>query len=194
MTALIQMTITADCSLWSLPGKPLCVDCNPVAPGFLGSVHGPIRLIQQRVERDASSVQLSESNRDSNPDASGSRRSDLCIRHGCAESLRNTAGGIPFRFDEDGGELLSAGAAKDVRATQRIVDQMRHLLQNNVANGVAPGVVDRFEVVDVEHQQREGSLEPRCTLQFTRRGFNEAAAIEEPGQAICLGLKFRLPL
>jgi len=124
--------------------------------------------------------------------APGSGWNDLGIRHDGTESLRYIEGLCPVRFNDDCGKLLSAGAAKDVHAAQSFIHQARDDLQNKIASPVPPCVVDRFEVVDIDHQQRERTVETDCASQFALRQINEVAAIEEPGQVVCLGLKLRL--
>ena len=53
-------------------------------------------------------------------------------------------------------KLLAANPAQDVLRAQRLPNQRRYTLQNQVAQRVPPGVIHRFEVINVDHQQREG--------------------------------------
>ena len=57
-------------------------------------------------------------------------------------------------------------------------------LQHAVAGLVAEGVVQRLEVVDVEHHQRERKHLPRAAGQLAVQRLRQVAPVEEPRQRV----------
>ncbi len=55
---------------------------------------------------------------------------------------------------EDNGELVAADPREDARVAQPVAEQLCDGFQEVVAGGVAIRVVGRFEVIDIEAQQR----------------------------------------
>ena len=68
------------------------------------------------------------------------------------------------------------------------------MLDHLVAEGVAMGVVDGLEEVDVEQQQRQGLLSPdRLLHQLGEQGI-EGGAVEQAGELVGVGLQLETPL
>ena len=60
---------------------------------------------------------------------------------------------VGFRHHDD--EFLAAIAAGEIDIADRLADAQRELAQHIVAGIVAVAVVDRLEIIDVEHQHRD---------------------------------------
>ena len=60
---------------------------------------------------------------------------------------------VGFRHDDD--EFLAAVAAGEIDAADRLADAQRELAQHVVAGVVAVRVVDRLEIIDIDHQHRD---------------------------------------
>ena len=64
-------------------------------------------------------------------------------------------------------ELVAAGARQQIAGPQPRLRHQREMLQAGVARGMAVGVVDRLEVVEIDHQQRKrlaAAVRPRAFL------------------------------
>ncbi len=60
-------------------------------------------------------------------------------------------------------------------------------LQHLVAGGVAMGVVDALEVVDIGHQQQRRLAAARHAVDLTRQRQLETASIGQPGERVAAG-------
>ena len=78
-------------------------------------------------------------------------------RHRLAQALGDRRGAGGRDVGEDGEELLAADAAEQVAAAAVRRHARRHLLQHDVADGVAVAVVDRLEAVDVDHDEGDAA-------------------------------------
>ena len=82
-------------------------------------------------------------------------------------------------------ELVAAEAAEHVGRAQAGGERPRHLAQQVVAGGVAAGVVDGLEVVEVDHDQAErAAVVAEVVGQLGREALGEAAAVERAGQRV----------
>ena len=81
----------------------------------------------------------------------------------------------------DGGKLLAAEPGDDVVGTHAVAQHLREHLQDRVAHRVAKPIVDRLEVVEIEHHHRHG-LAAQRTLRGKRECmFGEGAAVHHAG-------------
>ena len=81
-------------------------------------------------------------------------------------------------------EFLAAVAAGEIDVADRLADAQREFAQHVVAGVVAVAVVDRLEVVDVEHQHRD-RLAARGRLLDQRRQMRfHVAAVEQAGERV----------
>ena len=92
------------------------------------------------------------------------------------------------RLEQDQRELLAAVAAGDVFPARVALEERAHRAQQRVAGGVAEGVVELLEVVDVDHDDAERHLPPPRPPQLAVQRLLHVAAVEEPGQGIADGL------
>ncbi len=95
-----------------------------------------------------------------------------------AQPLRHHGGHrhVGLRHDDD--ELFAAVPAREIDAADRSFDAQREIAQHVVAGIVAVGVVDRLEIIDVDHQRRQrlaargGLLDQRAEMTFHERRLN----------------------
>ena len=81
-------------------------------------------------------------------------------------------------------ELVAAGARQHVAGPQPRLRHQGEMLQAGVAGGVAVGVVDAFETVEIDHQQRErlaGALRARA---FLGQPLHQMAAVADAGEVV----------
>ena len=104
------------------------------------------------------------------------------------QTLRDGGHGIDVAILDQNGELVSAQAREDVGASQRRLQDRCRLPQKIVARGVAAGIVDDLELIDIQQHQnvlRAGLLEP---VERSLEPLLERAAIGEARQCIVRGL------
>ena len=82
------------------------------------------------------------------------------------------------------GQLLAAVAGGLVDLAGRLLEDPGHLAQHDVALLVAVGVVDRLEVVEVDHHQAELLPEALGALDLGLEDLVEPAAVEEAGELV----------
>ena len=92
-----------------------------------------------------------------------------------------------LRVGDDDGELVAAHAS-DVAIDADLVDQpLGHRTKHGVALGVAEGVVDRLEAVEVEKHDRAGDVAGGRVAQRFAEQLTDAAAIGEAGKDVDIG-------
>ena len=102
---------------------------------------------------------------------------------GLADAVGRRVGAVGVGLLGDD-ELVPAEPGHDVRTPDRRLEPPRRLDEHGVAGGVAVGVVDRLEVVEVDvgdHERRGGPLDPG---QGRAEQDVEEAAVGEPGQRV----------
>lgn len=98
----------------------------------------------------------------------------------CGELLR-------VRLRQDDQKLLPAPAAEDVVGADTVSDPVRDFAQNGVADIVSVGVVDRFEMVDIEHDDRKRGSGAGGQIVNVFQKFLAMTSVEDPGQFVGLG-------
>ena len=88
------------------------------------------------------------------------------------------------RLGHDHRELVAADAAGDVRRPDDVEDPVGGLGQHRVAGEMADPVVDRLEVVEVEHDEREGAAVAVGAGDLARERLVEVAAVVQPGESV----------
>src|SRR5439155_8932896 len=88
----------------------------------------------------------------------------------------------------DDRELLAAEPADHVLRAYDGAQSLGEETEQLVADGVAVDVVDVLEVVDVEHQHREGPVGAARLLQRLEEPLVEDAVVEEPRQRVGAGM------
>ncbi len=85
---------------------------------------------------------------------------------------------------QDQHEFLAAIAADHVARPQVGPDGLGDAAQDDVARGVAVGVVDGLEVVDVDEGDRQRALVASGALDLGEEGAQQGAPIDDAGQAV----------
>ena len=78
-------------------------------------------------------------------------------------------------------------ATRSLGAGGRVCRRARDLLQHLVAGGVPEGVVDLFEVVEVDQQQREHAVRRCRREQLARRVRSSCAPVGQAGERVVRG-------
>ena len=96
-------------------------------------------------------------------EASETARSELDdeVLDGCAQFLGHRTGSRQIGSAEQDDELLAPVAGHRVGLPDRRPQECAKGPEGGVAGRMAMGVVERLEVVDVEHDQPDGSALPR---------------------------------
>ena len=81
-------------------------------------------------------------------------------------------------------KLLAAVAAGNIYLAQTLAAALRQLHQGAVARQVPVGVVYIFEMVNIQHHQRQGGAITAGALHFAPPGFLEVAPVIQPGQRV----------
>ena len=69
------------------------------------------------------------------------------------DAARRDRSALGIGLGEDERELITADPEARIRGTDGGTDQQADLHQEVVANGVAAGIVDALELIDVEHHE-----------------------------------------
>ena len=113
------------------------------------------------------------------------------------------AGSEPFRDDrgllevgsgQNDGELLAAGAGREIDRADGVADDRREGPQHVVAELMPVAVVDRLEVVEVGDQERETASEPKQTAHLVLERLLEAPTVGELREVVGDGLERERPL
>ena len=125
------------------------------------------------------------------------RHADACrYRHGLAiehdraqgeplaHALGDRPGGVERGPGHQGEELLAADPAEAVDLAQDFAQQRRDVLQGLIAGGVAEPIVDRLEVVEIEHQHRERLAGAAAALDLSLQRLVDRAPVEQSGEAV----------
>ena len=101
-----------------------------------------------------------------------------------AQLLREDGAFLDVGLGEDQHELLAAVAADHVARPQVRAERLGDAAQHDVAGGVAVGVVDGLEVVDVDERDRQRALVAAGALDLGEQGGQQRAAVRDAGQAV----------
>ena len=120
------------------------------------------------------------------------RRHWVCEQKGCGKSLGNFAlhgvrRVLPRRAAfEHHHELVAANAGDGVATAQTRAQALTHLLQQRIAGRVTQSVVDLFEAVQIDEQQRYAAATAPRPAQSARQAITQQQAVEQTCQRIKL--------
>jgi hypothetical protein len=99
---------------------------------------------------------------------------------------------VSFRKNQD--EFFSAITSREITSAGFFAKNCRNFDKRGIPGVMSIGVVDIFEVVDVQEQNRDWMAVALCPLKFLRNLSFKRSAIEEASQWIDLGLVFKVLL
>ncbi len=104
----------------------------------------------------------------------------------CPLDVESDDGGVPIFLDgrKDHGELVAAQPAHRVAVAGCLFEQLGDIFEQFVAGVVAEGVVDVFEAVQIQHQQRHDFAIPPGSAQHLVQAVGEQLAIGQAGHRI----------
>ncbi|MNT90653.1 hypothetical protein D3C72_2315970 [compost metagenome] len=76
---------------------------------------------------------------------------------GCTQPLGHGPCALGIGIEKNHHEFFAARTAGEVSLTQSATNHTGHSAQSRIARLVTMGVIDAFEVIDVQHQQMRGS-------------------------------------
>ncbi len=100
------------------------------------------------------------------------------------QPLADLLGRRRLRVGQDQGEFLAADPTDQIDAAQPAEQFARHGAQHPVPDGMAPGVVDPLEVVDVGQDQRQRRFPPARPFDFEPELPVEIGPVVHAGQAV----------
>src|SRR5439155_11683696 len=103
------------------------------------------------------------------------------------EALEEAFGVDGGRLRQHDRELVAANTARDVRRADDVANPLGGLGEHPVTREVAYAVVDRLEVVEVEHDQRQLAAVAVRTGDLARQRLVEVAAVVQPGERVDVG-------
>jgi hypothetical protein len=95
---------------------------------------------------------------------------------------------------QDGNELFTAEAGDMVDVAEIVAEAARGVVQGDVTAVVAVFIIDGFEAVEVEDDERECGVVTACTLDGCGADLLEGTAVEQTGERVGLGLGFEFKL
>src|SRR5579872_4835478 len=109
-------------------------------------------------------------------------------RQRCPDILADMRGGVDRCGGQDDGELLAAVARDAILALDALCQRGGNELNDGVAGGVAPGVVDLFEMIDVDQEQRQIVTAVHGIAAHRLQNHVEISSVRDTGQAVRRGL------
>jgi len=90
-------------------------------------------------------------------------------------------------FGKDEGEFFSTITTGHVFSAQATVESIADDRESLVSGGMPKVVVVAFEVIEIEHHNRDGTIFSAGRVQFTVQEFLHVAAVVEVGEGIADG-------
>lgn len=164
--------------MWSVNLVTAC--CLGAVEGFVGIFHEVVEAFIFPIERG-------------NADADGATKFAALpwgaqFFYNSAQALGRALSLRGLCLGEDDDEFLAADVPQQVAGAQRCAKGIRQGPENLVARGMAIGVVETFETVDVDHHQSQGAAMPLGHGQFVPPQFENHSAVVESGQRIDGGM------
>src|SRR5262249_50700580 len=106
------------------------------------------------------------------------------VLHRSANALGHVQGLALRRFGKNDDELFATIAGDGIDLAHLSEQLLRYLAQHAIADVVAVGVVQEFEVVEVEHEQSEGEALALAALHFHVELLLEVAAGVQAGKKV----------
>jgi len=152
----------------------------PLALGFLG-----VEIIVGFGEKFFDALAIAAI--DGNADAGGEARRFLVIGHYIADAIGDAMGFVGFRFGQYKGEFVSAVARGGVYGAAVDTENIGEPANGAAADEMAVAIVDFFQVVEIQEQNRKGAAGAVGALGFVFEDVEETAIVDETGERIADG-------
>ena len=193
--------VRTGCSFFSRPGLNLAAVafqlivqgggvCNrAVAAAGFGAVQGPVGLVEQFgwIGGLHAHGRSAKADGDRYPQRGAGR-------HGTSDALRRVDGARQVGFGQDQTELFPAVTANNVAFAQTVAQDAAYLLNHFIADRMAMVVVDRLEVVDIDHDARQGVPVALGPVELDLESLKKGAPVETAGQWILGGQDLQGPV
>ena len=162
------------------------VEDNAVAACAFGGIHGAVGA----VEHGGPAIVFGQTLGDSHADSG----TDEAVLVGKAQLVNDEAkvlgdgdsvSGLAVREQEE--ELFSAGTGEDVGWSQMLFEQVDEGAEEGVSCAMAVGIVDEFEVIDVDGDDGEGHAGALAAGHLVGSDLHEGAAVEAAGESVHAG-------
>jgi hypothetical protein len=169
---------------WATRGRRLdSCDTERTPPRSLGYVHRLVGAADQRGDVHLAPLGLGDPDTERHTGATciDSRVEDP---HGLLQLDGGPFSANRGRVGQDNQKLIAAESAADIRRPQDLSDSCSECFEDDVSSQVPPRVIDGLEVVDVDHQHREGLAGSSRSPQFLLQIQNASGTIQAPGQRV----------
>lgn len=119
-----------------------------------------------------------------NSDAGGKRGQFPVFRHDGMNALRDAVGFFLLGFRQNQGEFIAAVASGGINGAAVHAQSIRNTADGATADEMAVCVVDFFQTVKVEKQQREGAAAAIRAFGFTFQNIEKTAVVRESRERI----------
>lgn len=108
----------------------------------------------------------------------------------CAQAVSETEGSVDVGFFEEDSEFFAAVACSKIDLSEGGLKDLGDLMEDAIPCGVAVGIVDPFEVIEVEHDHGERPFEAACGFELCVCAFHQGAVVEKSRQSVARGEVF----
>jgi hypothetical protein len=182
----------ATCREFASVRDGVLADFDAIAPTMFGAVQRGIGACHEGFECVVF-MQLRATAAESYIQASCARRNQL-VGKVRAQALADLLRSVQGRVRQEGDEFLATPTTGEVGCTQAFRHARRHFAQNFVTDAVTVVIVDEFEMIQIEYQDRQRFAVSARLFERTLRLCIEMAAIGDAGQCVLFGKALELAL
>ncbi|SPF46553.1 hypothetical protein SBA4_3550016 [Candidatus Sulfopaludibacter sp. SbA4] len=170
-------------------GRRLCSGhFDAIASAILGTVQGQVGVADEAVGiRNARPAAPGSTDTAGDGHRVGAG-SEWTGGEGLADALRLEAGSFALAARQQDEKLFAPVASDGVVAADGGFHAARGFAENRIAGEMAVGIVDVFEPVEIDHEQRDGLGFAVGAGQFVLQRLEDGGAVEKAGQAVVGGL------
>ena len=159
------------------------VDLHPVTAFFLGHVTGHVRCAQRAFQRHRGLVNVYQTNADGVKERTALPRKMQAL-NGLTQTLGNFFRHIRRAVLQQDAELITAQTRQGIALAQTRMQQRTNMAQQLIACRMATGVIDQFELVQVEEHQGVPPLLTPQVLQHQIQAVLKLTAVGQSGQSV----------
>lgn len=120
------------------------------------------------------------------------RNRQLDVGNVDTHALGYDKGGFRGGVRQQCSELFPAPTAENIDATDGVLHALDYGKQGRIADGMTEPVVDRFEVVEIDHENRKRTAASSRGVQLFFAGTEESASVVEASERVGSGCIFQL--